>query len=173
MKEEFKQLLKKKLARTGPETAECEKRQLRHYYLIKTILSMSTVGRQAQMHPSQHLGLIRQRMLGLLYEMLLPTARLVGHAQHQNRTLDWEAVARKVGQHRQPVVASDTARPQVPKGEMVTKRAMVNNYPVHAQNGAAYMKSLQSYRRNHLMRARSLALNFTPRGHSVTVQGKS
>jgi len=172
MKEEFKQLLKKKLARTSPETAECEKRQLRHYYLIKTILSMSTVGEQAQMHPSKHLGLIRQRMLGLLYEMLLPAARLVRHAQHQNRTLDWVAVAKKVGQHRQPVMATNTTQPQVPKGEIVTKRRMVKNYPVHQQTGAAYLKQLQSYRRNHLMRSRSLALNFTPRGHSVPVKGK-
>eukprot|EP00667_Euglena_gracilis_P005544 EG_transcript_5580 len=143
-----------------------ESRYLRHYYLIKTILSMSMVGQPPRPHPSQQLALVREKVLGLLYEMLLPTARLAYHTEREAEHLQWDGVMQRAGQRYRPLAAAAPAGPPtIPLGEIVSSRALVNRYPIHGNSSAQYLKQLQAYRRNHLLRTVSLALNVTPRGH--------
>jgi len=148
-----------------------EHRYLRHYYLIKTILSMSVVGKPPTAHPSRLLGLLRSRLLALLYEMLLPAARLT-HRSAAAQTLgvpptdvQWRTVVKRLGHTYDPVAPpSGPRRVVLPKGEIETNRRLVDRYPIHGTNSAVYLRQLQEYRRNHLLRTRALALNYTPRG---------
>ena len=163
--------LKRTMDRRG-QALQNEKALLRHYYLIKTILSMSMSGERNQMHPSKQLAMIRTQILTILYEMLLPSARLVNHLERQPRKPRWATAVHELGTKKEDVMPGPRAQAKVPKGEVATERRTVERYPVCGYNGAAYVQQLQQYRRNHLLRTRTLGLNFSPRGPAAVAQSR-
>eukprot|EP00993_Chasmostoma_nieuportense_P007152 NODE_787_length_1867_cov_86.639655_g734_i0.p1 GENE.NODE_787_length_1867_cov_86.639655_g734_i0~~NODE_787_length_1867_cov_86.639655_g734_i0.p1 ORF type:complete len:597 (-),score=132.91 NODE_787_length_1867_cov_86.639655_g734_i0:76-1815(-) len=144
---------------TGKEV-EWTNRYLRQYYLMKTVFSLASTDK-----PSLQVKYLQTRMLTILYEMLLPTARFVHHYELHSKKLPHDRIIENAQfQNDSPPVSSRDPQPP-PQGEIVTHQLTVTQFPVLHANRGRFLTELSKYRRNHLMRVRPLALNLTPRGH--------